>query len=75
MAEWKPIETALKDGTRIDIWGYPKDQPNQKGGRVVDIFWSNSLNGWSYYDVKDDMFGLIKCEPKFWVEIPEDPAQ
>lgn len=37
--DWQPIETAPKDGTRIDVW--------VRGGyRLPDVAWSSSLSGW-----------------------------
>jgi hypothetical protein len=29
--EWRPIDTAPKDGTRIDVW--------LSGGRIPDVYW------------------------------------
>lgn len=40
---WKPIETAPKDGTPIDVWCVSPDEidfrPSQGGIRFTDVWW------------------------------------
>lgn len=64
---WKPIETAPKDGTVIDLF-------YENYGRVTDCKWCN--NKWSD---KDDYGGHISSislpheNPTHWMNIPEAP--
>ena len=60
--EWRPIETALKDGTEIDLWF-------EGGYRIADCAWSGA--GW-YSDAVIDKFGHMKelKDPTHWMLPP-----
>jgi hypothetical protein len=64
MSDWKPIETAPKDGTRLLLW-VPKAGSTTGG---FDPSWSG--NCWVYDNsrIKRDM------EPSHWMPIPEPPT-
>jgi hypothetical protein len=32
MSEWRPLETAPRDGSRLDVW-------TENGIRYIDVFW------------------------------------
>ncbi len=72
--EWKPIETAPKDGTKIDLW-YPHGI-----GRVIDSYW-HSIQAWGRDeqipadegDPTEIAFVTLGCEPTHWMPLPEPP--
>lgn len=37
MKEWQPIETAPKDGTKVDLW-----RPGYTKPRICDAWWESS---------------------------------
>ena len=45
MSEWKPIETAPRDGTPVDLW-------HKLGFRVVETWWDDDC--WSCVMDDDD---------------------
>ena len=40
MSDWKPIETAPKDGTVIDLW-------HKNGFRITDVWWDDEDEIWT----------------------------
>jgi hypothetical protein len=67
MSDWKPIETAPKDGTEIDVWCL---DANNEGYRVANAWYCNALNKWrSYYDGE---LGWAH-QPTFWMRLPDAP--
>lgn len=64
--EWRPIETAPKDGTRIWIWG---TRTNSDEG-----FYSHSACRWDKrIGCWRDAFGILTVA-SHWVPLPEPPA-
>jgi len=59
-AEWQPIETAPKDGTRI-LAIFPD-------GEMRTAIWSNDWNGWN-------CTGLYWSKLVNWMPLPEPPAE
>lgn len=45
MSEWKPIESAPKDGTVIDVWGH--------GRRFANVRWTHWLEPeWQIWEIE-----------------------
>lgn len=75
---WRPIETAPKDGTKIDLlYPYPR-------GRLIDAFWDETL-GWARLKPQwfrdkllpeDEWFyeTLPNMKPLAWMPAPPQPS-
>ena len=62
MTNWKPIDTAPKDGTKVDLWvvdEYIKNKQPKNGERICDAWWvegqyisskKTNYTGWVYYN-------------------------
>jgi len=61
MSEWKPIETAPKDETRIIL-----RRPPNYGERYAICYYSKFLSGWTPIQSNSTFYGATK-----WTEIPE----
>ncbi|UWF67339.1 MULTISPECIES: hypothetical protein [unclassified Brucella] len=67
---WQPIESAPKDGTKLDVWMLPH------GYRETDVFWSDIQDIWcreSEYEDEPTPLSLHPY-PAFWRPIPSAPA-
>ena len=71
-AAWQPIETAPRDGTKIDIWVDFVDG----GERYTEAFFYTKENAFAW-DSEDDGLRVIfnKTPPKYWFPIPEAPKE
>lgn len=65
-ANWQPIETAPKDGTRIDVW--------RRGERLTDVFWSDEEEWWSYMGDTYPIPLAASPAPTHWRPLPAPPA-
>lgn len=69
MSDWKPIETAPKNGNLIDVW--------VGGERVTDVHWRKSFYGQGWHCVDEDrsvrMVEHIHGTPTHWMPLPEPP--
>ncbi len=70
---WQPIETAPKDGKRVDLWVRPWDAfANGNPGRITDAWfedgeWKRHLAGWPH--------NVSSCgEPTHWMSLASPPS-
>lgn len=85
MSDWQPIETAPKDGTKIDLL-FPEPR-----GRTINCLWlqdrwTGPNGGWFWRSATWDDFGELLPEhewnvnhyphmqPTHWMPLPEPPA-
>lgn len=66
---WLPIESAPKDGTKIDVWHVNE--------RVTDVYWSEIQDAWCF----DGFFGPEEPTPisslpapTHWQPLPAPPS-
>ena len=67
MSGWRPIRTAPKDGTVVDLWFVYEGI----GLRRVDAAWYNGHWCWA---VRGKTSTLSNCEPTHWMPVPQGPA-
>ena len=72
MSEWRPIETAPKDGTRIDLWISGDDYENG-GWRWTDAYWT--YDGWSddFNSITD--LGQLLSDVTHWMPLTAPTVQ
>jgi hypothetical protein len=80
MAEWQPIETAPKDGTRVFLW-LPHIEATQHERRIetfwMGYYWANEYgNGNAYNAVARLKNGYLttayeSIQPSHWMPVPE----
>lgn len=64
---WRPIETAPKDGTLLDLWAY---EPGMPGCRIADARWHPSDDRW----INKRLFPLRKTAVvTHWRPLPAPP--
>jgi hypothetical protein len=68
--EWQPIETAPKDGTKVDLWVIFKEAGPR---RFPDAHWNDKLGGWQLgeYNALDYMTPPTITH---WKPLPAPPA-
>jgi hypothetical protein len=70
LVAWRPIETAPKDGTHVDLWAGEE--------RVADCRWNISRSRWEHWGWGDyDGMDMVKVdfEPTHWIPIPSAPLK
>ena len=76
--EWRPIETAPKDGTRVLVAG--DDDGGRVAGGVVEARWfrqpQHRMEGWLAFFNEDPAFdpGCF-ISPTHWMPLPAPPVQ
>jgi hypothetical protein len=71
---WQPIETAPKDGTKVDVWAKVRLAAYDKfqWGRFTDCYWTNgdSMTGRNPHWVNlDSSYHAV-----YWMPLPSPPA-
>lgn len=64
--EWMPIETAPKDGTKVDLW--------RDGERLIDWRWDEGSGGWSFTYGYPVATAYLTKPPTHW-RLPPAPPQ
>lgn len=65
--KWRPIETAPKDGTEIDLW--------HEGDRIADAYWKGG-RWWAPNFDYDGCDGVIGGPPPtHWMPLPAPPEE
>lgn len=74
-SEWKPIETAPKDGTKVLVYDESYGLP-QKAWFGKDHF-KEEYEGWLFGDGDDYSCGLYftPIEPTHWMPLPKPPTK
>jgi hypothetical protein len=64
VSEWRPIDTAPKDGTEIDIW--------MSGFRYPNSYWGKVEQAWLDVD-GEKLYDIFFEEPTHWMPEPDPP--
>lgn len=79
-AMWQPIETAPKDGSKVDVWVTPPVSALSTGsyGRVSDCWFSQG--SWWFYDETKYASDPANCRSEVWnvthwMPLPPAPSQ
>lgn len=70
MKGWQPIETAPKDGTKIDLWVHFPE--HDEAHRVADAFWDLEDEDWNLHGWLVRQFKFTP-QPTHWMPLPEPP--
>lgn len=72
---WQPIETALRDGTRLRL-ANERDKSSMRIGGICPTFGEFDGKRWvlsSYFIVPGGTLGLMSSEPTHWMHLPAAP--
>ncbi len=76
MSEWQPIETAPKDGARVDLWLQVYASPHSFGWsdafRVIDCWWKDGK--WVHRRDDGRVEALYPDYITHWMPIPDPPV-
>lgn len=71
---WRPIDTAPRDGSAVDLWGVNHLHPAKTGRRATNVTWGplrdwmgNERNDWQHGHGED-------FEPTHWRPLPASPS-
>lgn len=71
---WQPIETAPKDGTKVDLWGVNMLSWDKHGERIVNVGWG-AVVCWFGVEREDWRHGRGEdFKPTHWMPIPPAPT-
>lgn len=68
MTQWQPIESAPKDGTKVDLWTF-------NGERWCDCWWHKGQEAWaSDWSCQSERGFVIRYgQPTHWMPLPAPP--
>ena len=70
---WQPIETAPKDGRKVDLWCINHLHYAKAGQRVCNVDWG-TVTDWMGNERDDWRHGHGEdLEPTHWMPLPEAP--
>lgn len=73
MNGWEPIESAPKNGARIDLWAVHAETGD--GYRVSDCWWHKAQEIWKTYNHNGAGYNLLKNKtPTYWRKCPGPPV-
>lgn len=68
--DWQPIETAPRDGTKVDGWTVLAE-------RWTNVWWEGTKNDWMHWWA-DNWGGVgaqrLGCQPTHWMPLPPTPS-
>ena len=81
---WAPIESAPKNGTRVDLWveryyieDHSKPDVEYEGMRIADCYWNENaatgLTGWHTYE--GGKYLEHSWSVTHWMPIPDGPVK
>lgn len=70
-AEWQPIETAPKDGTKVDLWAFWPEGSESK--RSTDCYWVSGDKEWSFGRWSESSY-VHRPVITHWRPLPAPPA-
>jgi hypothetical protein len=68
---WQPIESAPKDGTKIDLWVHFAE--DDRSYRQADAYWNADEGTWQLGQYHTGQF-LYPVTPTHWMPLPDPPA-
>ncbi len=72
MTDWQPIETAPKDGTRIDLWAETVF-PGYNGKRFINCRWGKNPGPFEDSKWLNLPHNPLNWAPTHWMLLPEPP--
>lgn len=76
--KWLPIETAPKDGTKVDLWCTPRPgaivAPEHLGGWRIADAWFSAGRWWTYENNDEQRLEVQADYVTHWQPLPDPPA-
>lgn len=75
MSEWQPIDSAPKDGTRIDLWWiwWRADTDEFLGRRLPDCYWTSAAGVHERWACEWSSIPS-NSRPTYWMPRPDGPV-
>jgi hypothetical protein len=73
MTDWKPIESAPRDGSSVLLWARLTSVPPESNDHVPIVgAWDKSIHRWK---VAPELLNKAEVlDAKFWTELPNSPS-